>query len=172
MTVHPPTGGSEAESVQAAVAAIRADVLRGRGPDVPTAERAAHQHERALLGALPAPLERELVHLATTFIRAGAENADAEAMQTKVDRLLRVWDPVLTERTARLLRTWRYTDPNAGRPTLPMPPPGFDARQRTERQGPLRAMIRAVLGRRPTPGTADTGADRPSPGFEGANLDD
>lgn len=83
---------SGAEDPQQAVARARARVLSGRGPGADQAEAARYQRERPTLGPLPAPLERELVHLQTVRIRAGNESdPDEAAMQNQIDRIAETW---------------------------------------------------------------------------------
>jgi len=49
------------EDASARVAQLRAALLTGRGPGAPDHEIAEHTRDRALLGAVPAPIERALV---------------------------------------------------------------------------------------------------------------
>lgn len=84
----------EQDDPQRAVARARARVLSGRGPGAPQAETDRYQRERASLGPLPAPLERELVHLRTAAYRSdAAEDLDETAVGHQRDRLLDIWAP-------------------------------------------------------------------------------
>jgi len=49
------------EDASARVARLRAALLTGRGPGASDQEIAEHARDRALLGAVPAPIERALV---------------------------------------------------------------------------------------------------------------
>lgn len=79
-------------TTQRTVAAVRAQVMGGRGAGASSAEIARFTHERPTLGALPAPLERELVHLSTERIRAADGALDAPTRQHQIDRVREVWD--------------------------------------------------------------------------------
>jgi hypothetical protein len=59
------------EAPQERVARVRAHVLGGCGPGADKAESDRYKRERPTLGAWPAPLARELVHLETARIRSG-----------------------------------------------------------------------------------------------------
>lgn len=98
---HPAAPG---EDPQQAVARARAAVLGGRGPGAPAAETDRYKRERPTLGPLPAPLERELVHLRTAAIRDRDGEVDASDLDVQRRRVRQVW---------------------AGRPG---PPPGTAAR--------------------------------------------
>ncbi|MTE13416.1 hypothetical protein [Nocardia aurantiaca] len=92
------------DATQLTVARARAEVLQGCGPDASPAEQAAAQHDRDLLGALPAPLERELVHLATTLIRQTPHGPISEPLRAQFDRLRTAWQVPEGPATARLRR--------------------------------------------------------------------
>lgn len=92
----PPAGQppDAVEDPQQAVARARENVLRGRGPGAEKRETDRYKRERPTLGPLPAPLERELVHLQTARARCGhARGVDATAIQNQIDRLCEVWLP-------------------------------------------------------------------------------
>lgn len=98
MTEHrePPAGQppAAAEDPQQAVARARENVLRGRGPGAEKSETDRYKQERPTLGPLPAPLERELVHLQTARARSGhARGVDPTAIQNQIDRLCEIWLP-------------------------------------------------------------------------------
>ncbi|MGV9839852.1 hypothetical protein ACWDUL_37440 [Nocardia niigatensis] len=90
------------DATQLKVARARAEVLRGRGRDATPAEQAAAQHDRDVLGALPAPLERELVHLAATLIRQTPHGPISETLRARFDRLRTAWEVPDGPATARL----------------------------------------------------------------------
>lgn len=98
MTEHrePPAGQppDPAEDPQHAVARARENVLSGRGPGAPKSETDRYKRERPTLGPLPAPLERELVHLQTARARSDrARGVDPTAIQNQIDRLRELWLP-------------------------------------------------------------------------------
>lgn len=73
--------GDDAQ-VQARIAALRRQVLGGRGPGASSEELSVHMHERVMLGAVPAILERELVAQQTALARG----RDTTAIQRVIDR--------------------------------------------------------------------------------------
>jgi hypothetical protein len=82
----------EDEDPQQAVARARADVMGGRGPGAPKAETDRYKRERPTLGPLPAPLERELVHLDAMRMRSGLQqHVDPVSIRNQDDRLREVW---------------------------------------------------------------------------------
>lgn len=82
---------SKNENPQQAVAHARTQVLAGRGPGADLAEIAQATRERPTLGSLPAPLEREMVHLHTALMRNAAEDVDITRVQDEIDRLREIW---------------------------------------------------------------------------------
>lgn len=67
----------EARETQARVAALRDQLLGGRGPGASREELAANMHDRVMLGAIPAMVERELVARRTQVAR-GRDTTAAE----------------------------------------------------------------------------------------------
>ncbi|MFD9614945.1 hypothetical protein ACFWWS_36830 [Streptomyces sp. NPDC059083] len=90
------------DPTQLTVARARADVLQGRDRDTAPAEQTAAQQDRDLLGALPAPLERELVHLATTLIRQTPDGQISETLRAQFDQICTAWQAPHNAANARL----------------------------------------------------------------------
>ncbi|KZM69878.1 hypothetical protein AWN90_04525 [Nocardia terpenica] len=88
------------------MARARTTVLGGRGRNAEAAELAAAQHDRDLLGALPAPLERELVAMAADLIRRQPHGETLDTLRTEFHRLSTRWSGPDTAAAARLHRTW------------------------------------------------------------------
>lgn len=61
MTQQSETSEGAREDASARVAQLRAALLTGRGPGAPDREIAEHTRDRALLGVVPAQIERALV---------------------------------------------------------------------------------------------------------------
>ncbi len=61
MNQHSQTSQGARGDASARVAQLRAALLTGRGPGAPDQEITEHTRDRALLGAMPAPIERALV---------------------------------------------------------------------------------------------------------------
>lgn len=95
-----------ADPTQHLVARARAAVLNGRGPHASAEEKAHAQHHRDLLGALPAPLERELVHLATELIRSCPGGSILEPLRAQFEDLATRWPAPADAVSARLTRAW------------------------------------------------------------------
>ncbi|MDN5760767.1 MAG: hypothetical protein L0H41_00410 [Microlunatus sp.] len=56
------------------IAALRANVLGGRGPDASQTELDAHQHQRVVIGGVPVTVAREQVDLNTALARSSVVN--------------------------------------------------------------------------------------------------
>ncbi|PSL02700.1 hypothetical protein CLV30_1095 [Haloactinopolyspora alba] len=88
-----------ADDPQQAVTRARTQVLTGRGAGADRAEIARATRERPTLGALPAPLERELVHLHTALIRSETDGEAGDMVSTgaqeQIDRLREIWAPTI-----------------------------------------------------------------------------
>ncbi|WP_067903124.1 hypothetical protein [Nocardia vaccinii] len=95
-----------ANPTQHLVSRARAAVLQGRGPGAPPDEKAHAQHLSDLLGALPAPVERELVHLATELARGRPDGSILEALRQQADELVAHWPAPPEAVSARLTRAW------------------------------------------------------------------
>lgn len=61
----------DGHDASARLAQLRAALLTGRGPGAPAQEIAEHTRDRALLGTVPAPVERALVTRQGRQARAG-----------------------------------------------------------------------------------------------------
>lgn len=86
------------DNTQRLVAAHRENVLGGRGPGATRTETDRCKRERPYLGRLPAPLEREMVHLRTAAFRRGTRTShDASAVEAQTDRLAQVWGVTSTD---------------------------------------------------------------------------
>ena len=79
------------EDPRQAVARARAHVLGGRGPGARPTETDRYKRERPTLGPLPAPLERELVHLQTAGFRTHGPEVDTSGLDIQRRRLREVW---------------------------------------------------------------------------------
>lgn len=64
-----PTDRAHPSGPQQRIAALRANVLAGRGPGATPAELAAHQHQRTSYGGVPVTAAREQLALATAHAR-------------------------------------------------------------------------------------------------------
>ncbi|MCX0269190.1 hypothetical protein NLM24_00350 [Nocardia zapadnayensis] len=96
-----------ADPTQLTIAHIRARVLGGRGLDTEPGERARAQRDRDLLGALPAPLERELVALTSDLIRSTPDGPILDRLRPRFERLCAHWQPPGTPPPrARLAPAW------------------------------------------------------------------
>ncbi|MGO4617146.1 hypothetical protein AB4305_22135 [Nocardia sp. 2YAB30] len=113
---------TDADTVQSAVAAARRDVLGGRGPNAGPAEILRSQRERPNLGGLPAPLERELVHIAALLLREVDAAPDFSTVPSKIERLRALWDPVPADK--RHAAAWPWHPVNHDPASPPTPGPG------------------------------------------------
>lgn len=68
---------------------LRATLLSGRGPGASTEEVTEHTRNRAWLGAVPAPVERALVHRQTEQVRAGEPIVNHRALAKERFRTVR-----------------------------------------------------------------------------------
>ncbi|MFF4028051.1 MULTISPECIES: hypothetical protein [Nocardia] len=108
--------------VQQEVAAARAAVLRGRGPGAAKDELLQCQHQRALLGDLPTPLARELVHLSTEAIRSTGQQP--QSISDDLRQLRAIWSTDVGQHAAAVAGEWQ-PNPRSSlprRPVLPTPP--------------------------------------------------
>ncbi|WP_433490131.1 hypothetical protein [Nocardia grenadensis] len=78
---------------QLAVAHIRARVLGGRGRGTEPGERDRAQRHRDMLGALPTPLERELVALTSEVVRATPTGPILPQLRKRFERVCADWRP-------------------------------------------------------------------------------
>lgn len=87
-----------AEETQEAVARARDQVLGGRGPGADQAEIEQWKRQRLTLGAVPAPLARELLHLDTARMRdrPGPDAGADAALKNRRDRTLEAWSPTVS----------------------------------------------------------------------------
>ncbi|MEV3965075.1 hypothetical protein AB0M34_30015 [Nocardia sp. NPDC050193] len=101
---------------QLTVAHIRARVLGGRGRDTEPDERDRAQHYRDMLGALPAPLERELVALTNDLIRTTPTGPVLPRLRQQFERLCADWRPADSPPPeARLTPAWSPGDNDVDR---------------------------------------------------------
>ncbi|MQA15169.1 MAG: hypothetical protein GEV09_13660 [Pseudonocardiaceae bacterium] len=148
-----------AESPQEAVARARATVMRGRGPGADKSETDRYKRERPTLGPLPAPLEREMVHLRTAEMLSGmARGVDPVSIRNQIDRVREVWSPKPPEHSRSVAVAHAIVEPAPGAvPDTPQPTqhdlrerqahagrPRADSRQRP--QYALTAALGAVVG--------------------------
>ncbi|WP_157623391.1 hypothetical protein [Terrabacter sp. Root85] len=68
---------------------LRATVLGGRGPGASTEEVTEHTRDRSWLGAVPAPVERALVHRQTEQVRAGEPIVNHRVLAEERSRTVR-----------------------------------------------------------------------------------
>ena len=68
---------------------LRATVLGGRGPGASTEEVTEHTRDRSWLGAVPAPVERALVHRQTEQVRAGEPIVNHRVLRKERSRTVR-----------------------------------------------------------------------------------
>ncbi|QIS14514.1 hypothetical protein [Nocardia arthritidis] len=93
------------DPTQRTVALARATVSDGRGPDADPAEQARAQRNRDLLGALPAPLERELVARAAHLIRH-SPGPILDQLRTEPEQLAAAWRVPVEQARIRLRDRW------------------------------------------------------------------
>ncbi|WP_040801537.1 hypothetical protein [Nocardia higoensis] len=99
------------ESTQLAIARVRARVLGGRGLGASAEERARAQRRRDLLGALPAPLERELVSCTGELIRTTPTGPVLDELRQRFEELCSAWLPAGGPPPAlRLTPAWSRDD--------------------------------------------------------------
>ncbi len=116
-----PRDPTAAADVQQEVAAARAAVLHGRGLGAGDGELLQCQQQRALLGDLPTPLARELVHLATAAIRSTA--TQPQSISDELRRLHAIWSTDVVRHSAAVVGEWRPSPSSLPRrPALPTPP--------------------------------------------------
>ncbi|WP_147201126.1 hypothetical protein [Pseudonocardia asaccharolytica] len=132
------------EDPQAAVARARAHVMGGHGPGASTSETGRYQRERPTLGPLPAPLERERVHLQGVRFRSRTQpGIDPDVIENQVDRWREIWT------------SGRHVDPrpaaverpsDSGLPGRSAPGGGYPRhRPPTAPDGPLRDLLAGAL---------------------------
>ena len=68
---------------------LRATLLGGRGPGASTEEVTEHTRDRSWLGAVPAPVERALVHRQTEQVRAGEPIVNHRVLAKERSRTVR-----------------------------------------------------------------------------------
>ena len=80
---------SDEGSPGARLVELRATLLGGRGPGASTEEVTEHTRDRSWLGAVPAPVERALVHRQTEQVRAGEPIVNHRVLAEERSRTVR-----------------------------------------------------------------------------------
>ncbi|WP_067805683.1 hypothetical protein [Nocardia beijingensis] len=111
------------DPTQLAVARVRARVLSGRGPHPDPEEQRRAQYFRDSLGALPAPIERELVALAAELIRTSPSGPILDRLRARFEQLYTHWAPEgVRVPSARLTPAWTAPDSAADSRRSATPP--------------------------------------------------